>query len=125
MQGVDRLAFPLSIDRNSDLAGGWGTRNGGIFHGQKGDWPHCILPNATWLFAEGTRVDVFDAEETTWDPPNPVLSERFVRLFRAVYGAVSAPLARVLSRRAAPLTTIGAVAHRSRSAWMRAAGWTW
>ena len=44
---------------------------------------------ATWLFAEGTRVDVFDAEETTWDPPNPVLSERFVRLFRAVYGAVS------------------------------------
>ena len=90
MQGVERLAFPLPIDRNSDLAGGWGTRNGGIFHGQKGDWPHCILPNATWLFAEGTRVDVFDAEETTWDPPNPVLSERFVRLFRAVYGAVSA-----------------------------------
>ena len=88
MQGVQRLAFPLSIDRNSDLAGGWGTRNGGIFHGHKGDWPHCILPNATWLFAEGTRVDVFDAE-TTWDPPNPVLSERFVRLFRAVYGAVS------------------------------------
>ena len=84
--GVARIAFPMPIERNAGLAGGWNTTSGRVFHGHKADWPHCILPNATWLFAPGVKLPVFDTEKTSWISSEPVLSARFVAYF---HGAIA------------------------------------